>query len=252
MLSPLRRALPLAAAALATGCGGAEPTPTTSDAVAETQAATTGTPASASPAKQDAPVDASAVPTDCQSDGKLCLPPAAFVKKLCSAVHQDVALAFFKKGAPFTRGYLAGNTEAWNASGGPSSAEKLVFDEEVIVLLARENKTGIQVSGASGGYDVLRWDGTCATLSGEELTFRVPPKPIAPKLLWKDLPEGIQNKLLEDATIAKLNKERRDECKGATIGDVSVKCVKAVDKLSLAIIAYVRDGRDFPAPTKLD
>ncbi len=250
----LRRVLVLSVASFTAGCGGAEPAPTTSDSVADGDgaASSTTTPASASPPKSAEPIDAGAVPTECTSDGKLCLPPAAFVKKLCSSVHQDVALAFFKKGAPFTRGYLAGNTEAWNASGGPSSAEKLVFDEEVVVLLARENKTGIQVSGASGGYDVLRWDGTCATLSGEELSFRVPPKPIAPKLLWKDIPEGVQNKLLEDATIAKLNKERRDECKGATIGDVSVKCVKAVDKLSVAIVAYVREGKDFPVPSKLD
>jgi hypothetical protein len=117
--------------------------------------------------------------------------------------------------------------------------------------LARKNETGIQVSGASGGYDVLRWDGTCATLSAEELTRDVPPKPKNAKVLWKDFAEATQNALLGDAAIAKLNKDRRDECKGASIGEVSKKCVTLVDKLSLAIVEYVRNGGEIPTPAKL-
>jgi hypothetical protein len=197
-------------------------------------------------------VDDHAVPTECAASGSLCLPPAAFAKRLCGGAHPDVALAFFRGGSPFSRGFLSKNVDAWNASGGASSADKLAFDEEVIVVVERKNTTGIQVSGASGSYDVLRWDGTCATLSSEELTFQPPPKAKAAKIVWKYLPDATQAALLADEAIARLNKERRDECKGVTSGDVSVKCVKAVDKLSDAVVAFVRKGGAVPAPARID
>jgi hypothetical protein len=193
-----------------------------------------------------------AVPTTCETKDGDCLPPARFAKKLCAGFHPDVALAMFAKGTPWTRGYLRMNVDAVNASGGVSSGDKLVFDEEVLVLVRRRADTGgMQVSGAGGGYDVLRWDGTCATLSGEELTTNPPPKPKHPKLKWQDLGDATHAKLLEDETIAKINKDRRRECKGVTIGAVSDKCVKAVDALSLAIVSWVRAGGSVPPPPAL-
>lgn len=236
-------------------CSASQPEATTSDntgAGSETKPDASPD-ATSSPAKENAKAadDGSTVPTTCETKDGLCTPSPAFTKKLCNGLNPEIALAMHKKGSPFTRGYLKGTVDAWNASGGVSSADKLVFDEEVIVLLARKNETGIQVSGASGGFDVLRWDGTCATLSGEELTMSVPPKPKNAKVLWKDFSDAAQTALLADATIAKLNKERRDECKGASIGEVSKKCVALVDKLSEAIVAFVRSGGDVPAPAKL-
>ena len=163
-----------------------------------------------------------------------------------------MALALFAKASPWTRGYLKGDVEAWNASGGVSSGDKLLFDEEVIVLVRRVSDAGgIQVSGAGSSFDVLRWDGTCATLSDGEMTTKAPPKPKAAKLKWKDLGEALQTKLIEDAGVAKINAERKKECKGVTMGDVNAKCVKAVDALSLAIVAYVRQGGDVPKPAAL-
>ena len=206
----------------------------------------------ASKAAASAPVDDRAVPSACTPRGDVCTPPPAFVKRLCAGFHPDVALAFFRKGTPFSRGYLAKNVQAWNASGGASSADKLVFDEEVVVLLSRQNDTGIQVSGASGSYDVLRWDGTCATLSSEELTLTPPPNAKHAKVLWKDLPDATQSALLADEAVAKLNKERRNECKGASMGDVSAKCVKLVDKQSDAIVAFVRKGGEVPLPARIE
>ena len=54
-----------------------------------------------------------------------------------AAILALVALALFAKSSPWTRGYLKGDVEAWNASGGVSSGDKLLFDEEVIVLVRR-------------------------------------------------------------------------------------------------------------------
>jgi len=242
-----------ALAALSSACGGAERTAEEADGAARS-ASSAETAATSSPAKPAEPADAKAIPSDCKASGDMCLPPPAFVKKLCDGAHPEVAFSFLRKGTPFTRAYLAGNTKAWNASGGASgSNDQFVFDEEVIVLIARtpESGSGIQVSGASGSYDVLRWDGTCATLSREEITFKVPPRPIAAQLIWKDLPEDVQNALLEDPGIAKMNKDRRNECKGISVGEVSSKCAKIVDKLSVMISDYVRGGGVTPVPAKL-
>jgi len=249
-VSPLCLSVVFAVATAAcTGAKSPEAEPTDSTATAESA------PKAAASSKADADPAAAVsddVPLSCDTKDKLCLPKPGFAKRLCQHVYPDVALSYFRKGTPFTRGYLKGNVDAWNASGGVSSGDKLVFDEEVIVLFVRTNKTGIEVSGASGGYDVLRWDGSCATLSSEEMTLTAPPtKPKTAKVSWQALGDSFQATLLGDANIAKLNKERRDECKGATIGDVSKKCVKLVDGLGDAISNYVRGGGDLPAPGKL-
>jgi hypothetical protein len=44
---------------------------------------------------------------------------------------------------------------------------------------------------------------------------------------------------------------RQKECKGATMGTVSDKCVKADDALSDAIVSFARDGGELPMPQKL-
>ncbi len=227
-------------------CGAAKE-PAAAPAAAPPVAASTepSTKPAGAPAKSG-PVE---LPTSCDTQDGYCLPPPPFVKKLCAGFHPDVALAMLQKGTPWTRGYLKMDVDAVNASGGVTSGEKLLFDEEVVVLIRRKADTGgIQVSGGGDGFDVLRWDGTCATLSGEELTTRAPPKPKNAKLLWKDVPEAAQAKLLEDASIAKINGDRKKECKGVTLGNVSDKCVKAVDQLSAAIVNYVRGGGAVPAP----
>jgi hypothetical protein len=225
------------------------PNPTDDTAESSASAVESSTPAP-SAAKQDAAEVE--VPSTCETKGKACLPNAAFVKKFCQNVHPDVALAFFKKGTPFTRGYLKGNTDAFNGYGGVSSGDKLVFDEEVIVLSTRENTTGIEVSGAGGQYDLLRWDGSCATVPMADVTFSVPPAPKTPRLDWKVLSDELQAALLNNAEIAKINKERRSECKGASMGDVSKKCVKLVDQLSAAVVNYVRTGEGtIPVPAKV-
>lgn len=254
--APRASALALVTLSLALhGCGGGagEPPATAASAPrASTAPASSGTGAASAKTAPDEKVGPVEVPTTCETVDGYCLPPARFTKKLCSSFNPDIALSMFAKGSPWTRGYLKMNVDAVNASGGVSSGDKLVFDEEVLVLIRRKADTGgMQVSGAGGGFDVLRWDGTCATLAGEELTTQAPPKAKHPKLKWQDLSEATQTKLLEDAKIAKINGDRRKECKGVTIGAVSDKCVKAVDALSLAIVDWVRAGGSVPPPAAL-
>ena len=89
----------------------------------------------------------------------------------------DVAQSLFVKGSPWTRAYLRLNVDAWY-TGSRSSKVTLKLDEEVVVLHHTNPAGGIIVNGAGGPFDVMRLDGTCATLTGEEVTLK---RPRAPK-----------------------------------------------------------------------
>lgn len=245
--------LALSALLLAPACGGAPP-PDAAVAASEASASATAPRAPAHEAAAPAEGGASphTLPTACAEAGDVCSPPAAFVKRLCADVYPDVALTMFAKGSPWTRGYLTRNVKAWNASGGASSDDELAFDEEVLVLTRREPpKGGMVVSGAGGGYDVLRWDGTCSSLASEELTLKPPPKAKNAKVVWKELDRAVRDALTADAHLAEVYAAWRKECKGVTLGDVTDKCVKADTRLAASVVDYVRKGGTLPAPTKI-
>jgi hypothetical protein len=192
------------------------------------------------------------IPTQCAKAGEVCTPPVKFAKRMCSDTYPTVALVLFAQGTPWTRGYLRGKTKAWNASGGASEQVDLEFDEEVLILMERKPDTGgMQVSGAGAGYEALRWDGTCVTLSSEEITLKSPPAAKYPKVEFKRLETALQDALREDATIDEAYKSRRQECKGQMTGTVSLKCVKADAKLAKLIVEYVRNGGKIPKPERV-
>lgn len=241
--------------AVVVACGGAPPPVRPSPSEAEVNAT-----AKASGAKEpavsqedrDAEAAAKQVPTTCETTDKFCLPPVAFVKRLCGGFHPDVALGLFAKGTPFTRGYMTRDTEAWNASGGASSSDKLLFDEEVLVLYRRVPDTGgMVVSGSGGGYDVLRWDGTCASLMAEEVRLQVPARPRFASIPWKSLDPKTKEALEANEKVGKIVSERRKECKGATIGSVSEKCEKVDKQMSAVIVDYIRGGGALPKTESL-
>jgi hypothetical protein len=192
------------------------------------------------------------IPKECARKGGTCFPPKKFVEKLCAASFPGMALYLFANGSPWSRGYLRGKTKAWNASGGASDNESyLEFDEEVLVLAERKaDLGGMQVSGAGASYDALRWDGSCVTLSAEEMTLDKPPSPKTAKIDWRYVDDNVQEALRTDADVNQAFQARRKECKGATSGEVSLKCVKADEKLSATIVKAIRGGAKLPEPTK--
>lgn len=231
---------------LLAACGGAPASPS---AAPPSPPLPTAAPRS-EPVARAAPPQARALPEECAAGAQagLCLPPQDFVERLCADDFPSVALAMFRKGTPWTRRYLSRDVEAWNASGGKTASGKMVFDEEVLVLRYRDaGAGGMVVNGQTGGYDVLRWDGSCASLSGDELTKRHPPKAKAAPIPWRVIEDHIQDALRRDERIAKLDEERRRECRGASAD----KCEKLERKLAVAIAERVRGGADVPVPARL-
>jgi hypothetical protein len=169
----------------------------------------------------------------------VCTPPSDYAERLCSKPHQELALALFGKGTPFTRLYLRGKLD------------ELVFDEEVLTLRYHGvPKNGIQVGSASGSYDVLRWDGTCAmAVDADMLSHTRPPKPRSARVLWHRIGDKAQTALIVASdTVKKAHAKRGKECRGAMTGDVSAACQKADAALVDAIVDYVRGGGEVPAP----
>jgi hypothetical protein len=206
-----------------------------SDAPAPSSDSTSGAPAAAPDAQS-----AAAVPSACADpSAAVCTPPPDYVNRLCSKPHQEIALALFAKTTPFTRLYLRGKLD------------ELVFDEEVITLrLHAVPKNGIQVGSASGTYDVLRWDGTCAmAVDADMLSHTRPPKPRSARVLWHRIGDKTQTALIvaSDA-VKKAHAKRGKECRGAMTGDVSASCQKADATLVDAIVDYVRGGGTVPVP----
>ena len=147
--------------------------------------------------------------------------------------------------------YLARNTEAWDASGpaAGSSSQKLAYDEEVIVLAFRPASTGgMIVSGASGAYDVLRWDGACASLNADELRKWYPPEAGYASIPWRRLDDELQQKLLADGRIALKEGEMKKACKGLSRSQSNPACDRAQKSLSKAVVFYVRAGGAVPPP----
>lgn len=194
--------------------------------------------------------DSDEVPTQCSKNSKsTCVPPGKWVARLCQDVYADVALFMFQDGTPWKRMYLTRETDAINASGGASVVGKLAFDEEVLVLRHREvDSNSIQVGSGSGSYDALRWDGSCVSLEGEEVTERHPPKAKTSRVEWRWLGEDMQEALRRNAQVNDTFISRKRECKGATMGAVSKKCERLDQALIDVTVQHVRGTSDLPQP----
>lgn len=246
---------------LLVGCGGTAPhaadpeTPAHADTAPVTSSAgpETAAPAAAKAGPATAEDDAT-VPKSCADAGHSpCVMKPGFVKRLCSKANPDLAIALFARDTPWLRVYVnVKQADSFNGLGGPSSQEKLFFDEELLVLAERKNDMGgMSVSGAGASYDMLRWDGTCATLTVAELTERKPPKAKHARIPWRSLSDGVQKALLKDEKAAGYDATRRKECKGVEIGAVSAACEKAVHALNDRIADSVRGGLTVPLPATL-
>lgn len=238
------------------GCGGAAPrltqssaeTPAVPETLLEAAAAPTTTAEPATSRTSEAPDTSRNLPSDCTRSGELCLPPRDFVRRLCRGASTVVAFHLLKKDTPFSRGFVrARKVPPVNALGGPSSDANLEFGEEVLILTHTDDGAPgkMQVSGM-GGYDVLRWDGTCANLADGELALRAPiPAKHAP-IEWRYIDENVQDALLKDDGVREARKQQRQHCHGVTLGSRSPQCVAADARLEDRIFTVVRGGFALP------
>lgn len=201
-------------------------------------------------ATQETPKPKAELPTRCAEDSspKLCLPDKAFVERLCGGSYPDVALVMFHKKSPWTRGYVTRAIDAWNTASSLQSASKLSIDEEVILVKKRENPGGMVVSGASGGFEALRWDGTCVSLGGDEVRMHPNGIPKAASIPWRKLDDHTQHALLDDPRVKDSYELRKKECQGTSTPG---QCERAESALSRGIVMFVRNGGAVPAPVSV-
>lgn len=186
--------------------------------------------------------------TECDKQGELCLPPAHLVDRLCRAAHVGTAIRLFAKSSPLKRGYVRmREVRAANLRGGPVGDANLTFAEEVLILAQHGGSGEIKVSG-TGGFDVLRWDGTCATLSDDELVMQVPAPPRHAQFAWKYIDDSIQEALLQNETIRSAQANERKRCRGMSASQRSASCREAAERLNERIVVAIRTGMDLPLP----
>jgi len=247
------------AAFACTSCGGSTPAASGAPPAASSQepgaspseAPHDASAGGASPAKPAAREPKDLLTTCAVTKDDLCLPDAAFVARLCDGAYPDAALAMMNGKSQFSRVWVRGETEGWNADVGKSARAHLRASEEVLVLKRRHApKNGIVV-GAGGGYLVMRWDGNCYTLDDGEVLTTKPASPRHAPLAWQLLEPPTKDALLSSPRVLEAFKKRGKECKGVTSGEVSKACELADAALTEAVVREVRAGLTLPVPQKL-
>jgi len=191
------------------------------------------------------------LPDHCARGKRECVPPPGWVRRLCEDVYPDVALAMFKPGTRWQRLYMLARAEPFNASGGASLlGDKLERGEEVIALKRRDNNGEFQV-GDNAGYDILRWNGACATIHDGDFS-KDPPREIQhSKIEWRRLGLETRHTLEAQPEISAAFDARRKACKGVGIGEVSKDCEDYDRRFMNEVIRYVNTGAELPPPSKL-
>ena len=87
-------------------------------------------------------------------------------------------------------------------------------------------------------------------MNASELRFDSPPKPKHAPVVYRFLEDGTQEALGKSDKLANAVLDRKKECKGATMGNVSAKCEQIDKKLNDLIVDAVRGGAEVPVPAK--
>ncbi len=190
------------------------------------------------------------LPAQCAYVRDLCVPPPDFVDRLCRHNSPDVAVYMMGPRQPWTHRYVrVREAQAVNPISGRVGEVGLTFGEEIIILRYQTGATegGIQVSGTER-YEVLRWDGSCATLEAGEFVEKVPKhqlRHVAPT--WQRLGHKYRSALLQNGAVAEAEASKETECKGVGLGRPP-KCYKAIENLNRVVAETVHDGFELPLP----
>jgi hypothetical protein len=192
-----------------------------------------------------------ALPDRCARGKRECVPPPGWVDRLCEDVYPDVALNMFKPGTRWKRLYMLARAEPFNASGGASLlGDKLERGEEVIALKRHDNDGQMQV-GDNAGYDVLRWNGACATIHDGDFSRDPPTEIIHSRIEWRRLSLDLRKALEAQPDILAAQDARRKACRGIGFGEVTKDCEVYDRRFMDEVIRYVRNGGALPTPARL-
>lgn len=187
------------------------------------------------------------VPSAC-ADASACVPPPAFVDAVCKHKFPDLPLYLFAGKMPWQHLYVkAEYVEPVNPHGGDQSEAWMQFGEEVVVLRKRApgSGPGVQTSGPSD-LDVLRWDGTCATIRAEMFVSYVPAPMQSPRIIWKYLNADLQAALLKNAVVARAHEAEKKGCRDSSPTHPTPSCEKAMRQLTDAIVLAVHQNVELP------
>lgn len=191
------------------------------------------------------------LPDHCARGKRECVPPPGWVKRLCDDVYPDVALNMFKPGTRWQRLYMLARAEPFNASGGASLlGDKMERGEELIALKRRDNNGELQV-GDNSGYDVLRWNGACATIHDGDYSRQPLREVVYSKIEWRRLGLDLRKALEAQPDISAAEDARRKACKGIGFGEVTRDCEVYDRKFMDEVIHYVQNGGNLPPPSRL-
>jgi hypothetical protein len=233
-------------AAGAAGCGSHPPARAPAAAVVKPPAVSQSEAAAESDAQPAVEVRASSkavtrdVPSDCPGPG--CTPPRSFAEKVCSSKYPELALFLFSRGTPWQRMYVkAERVEPVNTYDGERSERWLTFGEEVLVLQEHGPGAGqkVMVSGPSD-VDVLRWDGTCATIRKEMLVTYVPAPMDGARIVWRYLDVSVQDALRADQLVDRAQAAERTSCRGSSVKNPGDACDKAMKRLTDVIMLTLK------------
>ena len=182
-----------------------------------------------------------------------CVPPPGWVKRLCDDVYPDVALHMFMPGTPWKRLYMLARAEPFNASGGSSLlGDKMERGEEVIALKRRsENEGEIQVGDNNAGYDILRWNGACATIHDGDYAADRPSHIVQSKVEWRRLGLPLREHLEAQPAIAAAYAARSKSCHGFSMGNVSGDCESNDKLLMQEVVRYIQTGPELPEASRM-
>jgi hypothetical protein len=155
----------------------------------------------------------------------------------------------FAKGTPWQRAYVKAEwVDPVNVYGGERSERQLYFGEEVLLLRERGGASaGIQVTGPTD-VDILRWDGTCATIRKEMLVPYVTAPMTSVRIFWRYLDTSFQEALARDELVRRAQEAERRDCRGSSVRNPSESCDKVMQRLTDTIVLAVKKGTELPTP----
>ena len=189
------------------------------------------------------------VPSACAPGAPSCTPPTAFAQKVCRGKYPELALYLFSRGTPWQRLYVkAEHVDPVNVYDGERSSRWLGFGEEVLVL--REGISGSSKVAVSGptDVDILRWDGTCATIRKEMFVAYVPGPMTSVRIVWKYLDADVQEALLTDELVARAQAAERKACRNSSVKHPSDACDKEMKRLTDVIVLALKRQKGVVLP----